>query len=107
MCAAPLQRFLGGNDALTRLRDHAARLVRMQATLEKQLPAGMLGAVSVANFEDGILVLHVQTAALASRLKMSSESLRTALMAANEPVMGIRIKVRPVHSSDRHAMQTR
>ncbi|MFT3734162.1 MAG: DciA family protein [Rhodocyclaceae bacterium] len=107
MSAGQLNRFLGSDDALSRLRDHAARLVRMQGQLERQLPPNMLGAVSVANFETGILTLHVSTPALASRLKMSQESLRAALSAAGEPIQGIRIKVRAVHSSERGGLYAR
>ncbi len=104
MCATPLKRFLGASDALSRLQDHAARLVRLQRQLESSLPDNMLGAVSVANFEAGILTLHASTPALASRLKMSLETLRNDLLALNEPVQDIRVKVRAVHSSERHAL---
>jgi len=104
MCAAPLKRFLGASDALSRLQDHAARLVRMQRQLELSLPANMHGAVSVANFDLGTLTLHTATPALAARLKMSLETLRSDLLALNEPVQEIRVKVRAVHNSERHAL---
>jgi Dna[CI] antecedent, DciA len=107
MCAAPLNRFLGSNDALSRLRDHAARLVRLQTQLERHLAANMHGAVSVANFEAGILTVHVNSPALASRLKMSIESLRSSLSDAGEPIQGIRVKVRAVHSSERGGLIAR
>lgn len=104
MSASPIKRFLGASDALSRLQDHAARLVRMQRLLETRLPANMLGAVSVANFDAGVLTLHASTPALASRLKMSLETLKSELLAQNEPVQEIRVKVRAVHSSERHAL---
>jgi hypothetical protein len=104
MCAAPLKRFLGASEALSRLQDHAARLVRLQRQLELSLPANMRGAVSVANFDLGTLTLHASTPALAARLKMSLETLRSDLLALNEPVQDIRVKVRAVHSSERHAL---
>lgn len=104
MCAAPLKRFLGASDALSRLQDHAAKLVRLQRQLETSLPANMKGAVSVANFDLGTLTLHASTPALAARLKMSLETLRNDLLALNEPVQEIRVKVRAVHSSERHAL---
>lgn len=104
MCAAPLKRFLGASDALSRLQDHAARLVRMQRQLEASLPRNMIGAVSVANFDLGTLTLHASTPAVAARLKMSLETLRNDLLALNEPVQEIRVKVRAVHNSERHAL---
>ncbi|MEC5386064.1 DciA family protein [Uliginosibacterium sp. H3] len=104
MCAAPLKRFLGASDALSRLQDHAARLVRMQRQLEATLPANMRGGVSVANFDLGTLTLHAATPALAARLKMSQETLRNDFLALNEPVQDIKVKVRPIHSSERHAL---
>lgn len=107
MATGQLNRFLGSDDALARLRDHAARLVRLQGQLERQLPANMLGAVSVANFDAGVLILHVNTPALASRLKMSIDTLRSALSAVGEPIQGIRIKVRAVHSSERGGLYAR
>lgn len=110
MCAAPIKRFLGADNALARLQDHAARLLRLQGQIGKLLPAGMREGVRVANYEDGILTLHVVSPAMASRLKLSQESLRQDLMGLNEAVLGIKIKVRALHSSERgglHARETR
>ncbi|MEC5397747.1 DciA family protein [Uliginosibacterium sp. H1] len=94
MNASPIGRVLGGSDALTRLRDHAARLVRMQRTIDQVLPRANRGRVAVANLQDGELALHVSSAALAARLKLSVPTLLMNLQNAGEPVTGIRIRVR-------------
>ena len=104
MCAAPLNRFLGGSDALSRLQDHASRLLRLQNRLDPLLPATMRGAIRVANFEMGTLSLHAPNASAASRLKMSQQSLISGLQGAGEAVQFIKIKVRPIHSSERNAL---
>ncbi|GAB4059651.1 DciA family protein [Uliginosibacterium sediminicola] len=106
MAATPIHNLLGSTEALARLHDHAARLVRLQNAVERYLPDNMRGAVSVANCQDGILSLHVSTPALATRLKMSLESLRAQLMQNHEAILGIRVKVRVVHSSTREIPPT-
>lgn len=90
----PLVSFLSQSDALARLQEHAGRLVRLQRKLDAALPAAVSGAARVANFQDGELILHVVSPAMATRLRLSMESLKRALLTAGEAVSTIKVKVR-------------
>ena len=92
--ASPISSVLGKTDALSRLSDHAARLMRLQNTVNSVLPRNMHGAVGVANLQDGILSLHANSPALATRLKQSTPSLISTLQVAGEVVSQIKIRVR-------------
>lgn len=98
MASTPLKKILGNAEPLARLREHAARLLRFQQIVSRAVPTVMRNLVQVANFEDGILYLHVPSPALATRLKLSQETLRGALMNDGYAVAQIKIKVRV----DRH-----
>ena len=100
MASTPLKKILGSAQALAHLHDHAGRLLRLQKTVAKALPPAMREVVRVANLQDGVLSLHVPSPALATRLKLSQESLRAALLGAGENIHDFKIKVR-VDSGDR------
>lgn len=94
MSTSPLSTFMGRADALARLREHATYLARLQRKVEACLPANSRPAVHVANLHDGELILHVESPALAARLKLSQNGLIRDLQIAGEPVNALRIKVR-------------
>ena len=94
MASSPISKFFSHSDPLARLQDHARLLLRLQRKLDAALPAAARGAASVANLLDGELTVHVTSPVMATRLKLSQESLRASLQAAGEAVSSIRIKVR-------------
>jgi len=94
LASTPLRKILGTSQPLAHLQDHAARLLRLQKTVARTLPAAMRDAVRVANLQDGTLFLHVPSPSLATRLKLSQESLRSALLVAGENIHDIKVKVR-------------
>lgn len=94
LASTPLRRILGSSEPLAHLQDHAARLLRLQKVVSKTLPGAMREVVRVANLQEGTLFLHVPSPALATRLKLGQESLRTALLAVGENIREIKIKVR-------------
>lgn len=89
-----LQRFLGSGDALARLKDHAARLMRLQTTLQGHLPPALAASCSVANLKDGTLVLLTDHGAAAARLKQLAPSLAAQLAASGLPVREVQVRVR-------------
>lgn len=93
-----IQRFLGTGDALARLKDHAARLMRMQALLQQQLPPALASACSVANFKGETLVLLANGGAVAARLKQIAPSLVRQFAAAGLPVTTIQVKVKVIEA---------
>lgn len=89
----PLQDFLGGGDALARLRDHAARLRRLQGMLEGMLPAALGRACGVANLKGDVLVVIARSGATAARLKQMTPSLAAQFAANGVAVSHIQVRV--------------
>lgn len=88
----PLGRYFRSTDPLSRLAEHAARLIRLQAVLARQLPPVMQEACGVANLKGEELVIHARSGAVAARLKQMLPTLLAAY--AREGVLLTAIKVR-------------
>lgn len=88
-----LQRFLGSGDALARLQDHASRLHRLQAVLERALPPQLAPLAQVANLKDEVLVISARGGAAAARLKQMTGGLAEHFLQAGYPVKSIKVKV--------------
>ena len=89
----PLQRFLGGGDALEALHEHAMRLRRIQGALETELPAALSSACGVANLKGDQLVLLARNGATAAKLRQMAPSLQSSLAARGFPIGRIQVKV--------------
>jgi hypothetical protein len=68
----------------------------MQRIVDSALPGHMRDQARVANFIDQCLTLHVQSPAMATRLRLSLDSLRNTLQAAGQAVAEIKVKVRSI-----------
>ncbi len=88
-----LHRFLARGDALARLQDHAARLRRLQRTLESGLPPQLTGQCQVANLKDGTLSVSARGGAAAVRLRQILPSLIEHFVRAGDAVQTIKVKV--------------
>lgn len=88
-----IQRFLGAGDALARLRDHAARLRRLQTILDRHLPGSLAGACSVANLKGDTLIVMAQNGSVATKLKQLANTLTEQFMASGVALKSIQIKV--------------
>ncbi len=95
-----IQRFLGSGDALARLRDHAARLRRLQTVLERHVPPSLAAACSVANLKGDTLMLLAHGGAVAARLKQIAPTLAEQFAAAGLPVKSVQVKVRIIEQHD-------
>ncbi len=92
----PLHRFLASGDALARLQDHAARLLRLQRFLENALPPALAAASRVANLKGEVLVIRTDSGAVAVRLRQITPSLIEHFAAAGHPLAEIRVRVAPL-----------
>lgn len=95
----PLHRFLSSGDALARLQDHAARLLRLQHCLESALPPALSAASKVANLKGDVLVIRTDSGAIAARLRQMTPSLIQHFAAAGHPLSEIRVRVAPLAAS--------
>ncbi|HJV26263.1 MAG TPA: DUF721 domain-containing protein [Aromatoleum sp.] len=89
-----INRYLGSGDALARLQDHAARLMRLQNVLAQHLPPALAAACSVANLKNGTLVLLADGGAVAARLKQMAPTLTAQFAATGVPVTSVQVKVK-------------
>jgi hypothetical protein len=89
----PLDRYFRSADTLSRLGDHAARLVRLQAILERELPPQLTEMCGVANLKGEELVIHARGGAVAARLKQMIPSLLAAYARQGVLLGGIRLRV--------------
>ena len=93
----PLQRFLGGGDALEALHEHAMRLRRIQAAVQTELPPALASACGVANLKGDQLVLLARSGATAAKLRHMAPSLQTSLAARGFSIGRIQVKVQLQH----------
>lgn len=89
----PINRYFQCADPLVRLREHAARLVRLQAILASELPPHLADACGVANLKGEELVIHAQGGAVAARLRQMVPSLLAAYAGHGVLLSGIKIRV--------------
>jgi hypothetical protein len=75
----------------------AQRLIKMRHLMSSILPLELQAECTVANYRTGTLILHVQSAAWSTRLRMLLPSLlkRLKLVDAFNKLVKIEIKVRP------------
>lgn len=95
-----IQRFLGTGDALARLKDHAARLMRLQNMLQQQLPPALASSCSVANLKGETLVLLANGGAVAARLKQIAPTLIQQFAAAGLAITTIQVKVKVIETRE-------
>ncbi|MBI1906191.1 MAG: DUF721 domain-containing protein [Rhodocyclales bacterium] len=89
----PLQRFLGGGDALARLKDHAQRLLRLQTLFGDMLGEPLSHTCSVANLKGETLVVLAKNSAAAVRLKQIVPRLIEQFAARGVLITTIQVKI--------------
>jgi hypothetical protein len=89
-------------DALARLQAHAGRLLRLQRQLGELLPDYMADACRVANIKGEELVIHVESAGLAVKLRQAVPSLLADFARAGVILRDIKIKVAVREYRPRH-----
>jgi hypothetical protein len=73
----------------------AQALLKLQAALDRALPAALAGHVRVRTLDAGVLSLACASGAQASRLKQQTDSLITALASRGVTVDSVRVSVDP------------
>jgi len=89
----PIDTYLGSGDSLARLQAHAARLLRLQRQLADLLPDYMAAACKVANLKGEDLVIHVESAGLAVKLRQAVPSLLVDFARIGVLLRDIKVKV--------------
>lgn len=89
----PLDGYFHGADALSRLQEHASRLLRLQAVLDELLPPPLAEACRVANLRQDELILHTSHGAAAARLRQMLPSLQEAYIRRGHLIGSIKVRV--------------
>jgi len=86
--------------SLRTLLQHAQELLRLDQRVKAALDSPLNRHCYVANFRDEILILHVDSAVWATRLRFQLPELTTHMQDKGMPSLRqIRIKVKPPHST--------
>lgn len=90
---SPIDTYLGSGDSLARLQAHAGRLMRLQRQLAQLLPDYMADVCKVANLKGEDLVIHVESAGLAVKLRQAVPTLLADFARAGVLLRDIKVKV--------------
>jgi hypothetical protein len=88
-----LEDCLRADEGMARLASHASRLVRLQAILAANLPAGLARVARVANLKSGKLLIHADNGAVAAKLRQLAPRLTDLVRIEAAEVNGIEIRV--------------
>lgn len=94
--AQSLDAYLHSADALARLRAHAERLIRLQRAYADIAPTHLAGSSHVANYKQGVLVIHADNGAVAAKLRQLVPSLCDELCKRGCEVTQIQVKAQPL-----------
>lgn len=88
--------FLNSDDAMARLSAHAGHLQTLQRLFESTVPAMLARSSRVANFKQGVVIVHAENGAVAAKLRQISPRLSEDFRSKGEQVTEIRIRVQPL-----------
>jgi len=94
MAASTINNYLSSGDSLSRLQAHAGRLLRLQRQLAELLPDYLSSACKVANLKGDELVIHVDSAGLAVKLRQAVPSLLADFAHAGVLLRDIKVRCR-------------
>jgi len=102
MQARTLEDCLNADEAMSRLAAHAGRLLKLQRLFEDAVPAALAQACRIANIKLGVIFIHAENGAVATKLRQISPSLCEDFRTAGVQVTEIRIKVQPLNAALQH-----
>lgn len=91
--STPLRSYIGQADPLTRLREHADRLLRIDAMVRRSLPAHLADSCHVANLKQYTLVMHTDSGAVAAKLRQLAPGILRALHTEGLLIAEIKVRV--------------
>lgn len=97
MSARSLDAYLNTTGGLARLSAHAGRLVKLQRVFERIAPSYLAAASRVANFKSGVVVIHADSGAVATKLRQMLPSLIDEFSSKGSEITEIQVKVQPSH----------
>lgn len=99
MQARTLDDCLNADEAMARLAAHAGRLLKLQRLFETAVPVALAQACRVANIKLGVVFIHAENGAVATKLRQISPSLCEGFRSSGVEVTEIQIKVQPLDAA--------
>lgn len=99
MSARSLTACLESDGGITRLSAHAARLMKLQRAYEKSVPAALARHGRVANLKLGVIVIHAENGAVATKIRQVAPRLTDVFKIIAGEVSEIQVKVQPLETS--------
>ena len=90
-----LNECLDKDQTLARLTAHAGHVHALQQLFARAVPAMLRAGCRVANYKAGVVVVHAENGAIASKLRQLAPTLGGVFNSAGEQVTEIRIRVQP------------
>jgi hypothetical protein len=95
-----LQNYLEAAEGAGKVLAHARLLVRLADIHQEITPPHLAHASRVANYKSGVLVIHADSGAVATKLRQMAPTLATALTKRGLECSGVQVKV---HARQDHA----
>ncbi len=93
--ARTLDDCLNADEAMASLAAHATRLLSLQRLVDAAVPDRLARACRVANYKLGVLIIHADNGAVATKLRQLAPSLGDELRSRAVELNEIRVKVQP------------
>jgi len=90
---------LNADEAMARLAAHAGRLLSLQRLVDAAVPDNLARACRVANYKLGVLIIHADNGAVATKLRQLAPRLGDELRSSGVELSEIRVKVQPRDSA--------
>lgn len=90
-----LNECLDGDQTLVRLTAHAGHVHKLQQLFARAVPAMLRASCRVVNYKAGVVVVHAENGAVASKLRQLAPTLGGVFSSGGEQVTEIRIRVQP------------
>ena len=89
----PLHNYFGQADALSRLREHTDRLLRLDALVQRALPSYLRDCCHVANLKQDVLLMHTDSGAVAAKLRQLAPGILRALQSEGMLLAELRVRI--------------
>jgi hypothetical protein len=89
------EQYLDSDAAASRVMTHARLLLKLSRYFEATAPAGLRHSAHVANYKSGIIIIHADNGAVATKIRQMSQRLSDELSRRGAQCTGIEVKVQP------------
>ena len=89
------EHYLNSDAAASRVMTHARLILKLSRHFEAVAPTGLRHSAHVANYESGIIIIHADNGAVATKIRQMSQRLCNELSKKGAQCSGIEVKVQP------------